>query len=270
MAIRKVILACSLLSFAAGAAFAGGVQVLSGLTREATLEPGGKTEGRIVVRNTDDKTWQVNAYLRDYLFYYDGRNDFGEPGTTPRSNCGWTTVGPKRLVLPPGQTASIYYTIQAPQDDKLFGTYWGVLMIEPVLQGTPAPLETEDGKVKIGLRTITRYAVQLVTNIGGDGKREIAFADKRLSVENGKRVLQLDIENTGDRWLKPAVRAELYDSEGVYVGRFEAKRCRIYPSCSVRRRIDLTDVPAGNYNALVIVDNMDQFVWGAQYDLEIK
>jgi hypothetical protein len=62
----------------------------------------------------------------------------------------------------------------------------------------------------------------------------------------GKRTLSLDIGNDGERLLIPAITVELFDQQGASIGRFDAGRTRIYPSCSVRAKVDLTDVPPGH------------------------
>ena len=115
-----------------------------------------------------------------------------------------------------------------------------------------------------------RYAIQIVTDIGGSGRKEIKLADRRLVANDGKWSLQLDVENTGERWLRPSVVAELYNGEGGYVGRFEGDRFRIYPGCSVRTSIGLNSLPAGKYSALIVLDSGDESVWGARYHIEIK
>ena len=50
--------------------------------------------------------------------------------------------------------------------------------------------------------------------------------------------------------------------------RFETDRKRLYPGTSVRYSVDLTEVASGSYQALVVVDNGDEHVFGAQYGLE--
>jgi len=82
--------------------------------------------------------------------------------------------------------------------------------------------------------------------------------------------LQLDLENTGQRYLRLLVWAELYDEQGTSVGRFQAGRRGVYPGCSTRFHADLSQVPPGKYNALVVADNGDEYVFGARYDLEIE
>ncbi len=63
---------------------------------------------------------------------------------------------------------------------------------------------------------------------------------------------------------------ELYNTDGVNVGRFESRQLRIYPGCSVRHKVDFKDIPGGRYKALVVADNGDEYVFGARYDIELK
>lgn len=257
------------ISLGAGAAGAGSVSVIGGLTREATLQPGGRTEGRIVLRNNSDEPQEVKVYQTDYLFWADGRNEYGEPGGVPRSNARWIVHTPQQLMVPPQSTESVHYTIQAPAQEDLRGTYWSILMVEPIAAEMLEPSQPEEGRVTIGIRTVMRYAIQMVTHIGDTGTRELKFADKQLIAEGEQRTLRLDLENTGERWLIPQVWAELYDEQGASLGRFEGGRVRIYPGCSVRYQIDLSEVPPGKYRALIVADNGDEYVFGAQYDLEL-
>jgi hypothetical protein len=80
----------------------------------------------------------------------------------------------------------------------------------------------------------------------------------------------MDIDNIGEMWLSPPLWVEIYDSHGAKVGRFESSKKRIYPGCSVRHKVDLTDVPRGKYQALVVADNGDEHVFGAKYDFGIE
>lgn len=245
------------------------VAVIGGLTREVTLEPGGTSEGRIILRNGGGDAQEVKVYQADYRFWADGRNEYGEPGSTPRSNAPWITHTPQQLTVPAQGTESVYYTMQVPAEEGLAGTYWSVLMVEPIAEEALEPPEAREGEVAVGIRTVMRYAIQMVTHIGDTGTRDLKFVDRQLLMEQGAPVLQLDAENTGERWLRPLLWAELYDEGGTSIGRFEASRIRIYPGCSVRYKVNLLGVPAGKYQALVIADNGDEYVFGAQYNLEI-
>ena len=87
--------------------------------------------------------------------------------------------------------------------------------------------------------------------------------------EANKHVLLVDVENVGERLLRPFVWAELYDSEGMVVGTFEGDRFRTYPGTSVRYRIDVSDVPEGSYKALVVADCGEEDAFGIQYSITI-
>jgi hypothetical protein len=282
--VKKTLYLLLVLAILADTALAG-VSVVGGLTREKALEPGATFEGTIQLQNTGETTCQVNAYQTDYLFYADGSNLYGEPGSAPRSNAQWFTISPKRLTIPPGEAASVHYSGQVPEirelasinDDlqlmesvNLVGTYWSMVMVEPVPENDIEAVEGEAGKVKIGIQTKVRYGIQIITNIGDTGVRKIRFLEKKLANQEGQVTLQLDIENVGERWLSPTVWVELYGDEGTQVGRFEAGKKRVYPECSVRHEVDLSGVRKGNYKALVVVDNGDEYVFGAKYDLGIE
>ena len=121
----------------------------------------------------------------------------------------------------------------------------------------------------MGLQTTTRFAVQVVSEIGSTGTEELKVLEKSLVVNKGKTTLQLDVANSGERVQIPALWAELYNAEGVSLGRFEGGRWRIYPGCSARYKVDLTGVPAGKYTAMVVLDTGGDYVTGAQYVLEL-
>lgn len=282
--MKKILFVLLLVVATADLSFAA-VSVIGELTREESVQPGEKFEGTIKLQNTGETTCQVNVYQTDYLFYSDGSNVYGDAGSTARSNAGWLSVSPKRLTIPPNEVALVHYSGEVPevkqlasvfsdlqiiQSPDLTGTYWSMVMIEPMPEAGPETAEDEAGRVKFGIQTKVRYGIQIVTHIGDTGTPKIKFLDKRLIDQEDQTILQLDIENTGERWLSPKVWVELYDQEGTQLGRFEGDKKRIYPQCSVRHRVDLSDVPQGRYKALVVVDNGDQYVFGAKYDLGIE
>ncbi|MGB8169939.1 MAG: hypothetical protein WCF18_20720 [Chthoniobacteraceae bacterium] len=244
------------------------VVVVGGLTRTSTIKPGEAFEGVILLKNADRQPAEARVSQTDYLSYADGRNSYGEPGKAARSNAAWITVSPSRVKLAPGETQVVRYKGRAPADPDLHGTFWSMIMVEP----NSAPSITPEGKVNqvaVGLQTVIRFAIQIVTEIGHVGTRSLQVQDKRVVQVAGRRALQLDIANDGERLLVPAMTVELFDRQGASIGRFDAGRARIYPTCSVRAKVDLTDVPVGKYAAMVLLDSGEAQVLGAQYDLEI-
>jgi hypothetical protein len=267
--MKRFIFSFLFLLILADSSFAG-VTVLGGLTREMTLSPGDKFEGTIQLLNKGEDAAHVKVLQTDYVFFSDGQTFYNEPGSTPRSNAGWLSISPSRITIPPKETASFYYEVKVPELLDLKGTYWSVVMIEPVADSATRKVEEQDGKVVLGLQTVIRYAVQIITNIGETGNSNIRLIGNKLINYEGKTIFQSDIENTGDRWLSPFVWAELYNKDGIYIGRFESDRKRIFPTCSVRHHLDLTDVPKGQYTALLVIDNGDDRVFGANYQVRLE
>lgn len=157
----------------------------------------------------------------------------------------------------------------ASANELLPGTYWSMLMVESLPKGHPEVEGAEADQVGVGVLQVTRYGIQIATHIGAGGTREIKFRQRKLLAKEGKRFLQIDLENTGERWLNPKVWSELYDQKGGLVGRFDSgAKKRLYPGTSVRHRLDLSKVPKGKYKALVVADDGGKDVWGAQYNLK--
>ena len=143
-------------------------------------------------------------------------------------------------------------------------------MVEVVSKVSPESITEDKGKVKLGIRHAVRYGIQMVTHIGDTGARNLKFLSTRLLKEGEARVLQVHIENIGERWLRPFLWAELYDEKGSYIGRFEGGRLRIYPGTSARYRVDLSEVPKGKYKALVIADCGGEDVFGVTCTLKFE
>lgn len=246
------------------------ISLPGGLTIENDVAIGGRTSGNIVILNNDAEPVTVNIYQTDYMFYADGRSDFGKPGSTPRSNASWITYSPNQITVPPKGSASVAYQISVPNDQSLYGTYWSVIMVEPIPKAALEPPSAEKDKVAIGVQAVFRHAVQMITHIGDTGERALRFASKRLENRDGKVFLVLDVENTGERWLVPALYVDLADQSGRSLGRFEGGKLRIFPGCSVRYFVDLGALKPGGYNALVIADCGEEKLFGARYTLEVK
>jgi hypothetical protein len=255
-----------LLASFAPSAEAADLTVVGTLTRTASLAAGGTTSGTVVLHNGGTEPADVRVYPKDYAFQANGSNAFDPPGTQARSNSAWIRFTPSDVVVPAGQDASVSYVVTVPDDSTLEGTYWSTLMIEPA---APADAGEAAAHSSVSVKTVLRYALQVVTEVGG-GDAELAFVNRQLVVGAAGPVLDLDVANTGDVWLTPVVWAEVFAASGASLGRFDAGKLRIYPGCSARFHVPLTGLPAGQYTALVVADNGDDHVFGSQYDLDLR
>lgn len=245
-----------------------GVSIVGGMTHQKQVVPGEAYKGSILIKNDNNEPQEVKIYQTDYQFRFDGTNNYGSPGKLERSNADWLSFNPSRLIILPKETATVNYTVKVPNDPNLVGTYWSMLMVEGIPKGSRESSQSEKDKTKVGITQIMRYAVQMITHIGDTGERKLKFLESKLLRENGKRFLQADVENIGQRWLRPILWAELYDQNGRYIGRFEGKQKRIYPGTSVRYTVDLTGVPEGTYKALVVADSGGDYIFGANHTLK--
>jgi hypothetical protein len=251
--------------FALAAAGAGAqIAVSGGLDAEFVCAPGDILEGTISVSNSSDAAVDVTMTQVDYLFFFDGSNSYAEPGSTPRSNAPWIALpAGERVTVPAQSIAVVSYRVTIPNDPALVGTYWSMILIKPV-DSSPAPEAAAD---QVGMRVVVQYGFQIVTTIDDTGERSLEIVGHSLLRTDEGVVLQMDVENNGERWLRPDVWLELYDALGTLVGRYDGTRMRIYPGCSIRQRLVIGSIASGPYQGLVFFDNGDDFVRAARYTL---
>jgi hypothetical protein len=234
-------------------------------TQVRSVRPGEVYRGTLVVRNNGKSATDVKVYQTDYSFTAEGQSHFGTPGAAPRSNAAWLRLSQEQIAIAPGERGRVDYEVRVPDDPRLSGTYWSAVMIEEVV-GEEAPEQRRD---RTQVRQVIRHLVQVITEIGTSGKGEIAFHNARLLNEQGKRWLSVDIENTGERWLRTEIYIELHDRQGRAAGRFSGSRARTFPATSVRNRIDLSAVPPGEYLALLVADAGRDDLFGTQIELVV-
>ncbi|WP_297099469.1 hypothetical protein [uncultured Draconibacterium sp.] len=240
------------------------IVVLNGLTHENIAEAGEGYRGAIQVQNAGTEPQSVKVYQRDYWYAFSGESRHDEAGTLARSNAAWIKYSPTLLTLQPNETAMIDFEVSVPADDTLKGTYWSVIMVEGI--------QPEDTAASSGVKihTAIRYAVQVITNIGNTGKRDLQFLGMELtSNENETQVLNVAIENTGERILKPELNLELFNAEGESIGVFKAERRKTYPTTSVLLSLPLEGVKPGEYAAVLIADCDEDNIFGTNLTLEL-
>lgn len=239
--------------------------ILGELTQKKQTTPGSTYNGNVIVENLGEEPKDIKIYQTDYFFTADGSNRYDEPGSSPRSNAPWISFSPKQLTIQPHERIRINYEVSVPDDGSLIGTYWSMLMVE----GLPE-IATEKPQGNITLRFVTRYAIQMITNIEESGISRMKFLNPMLKKEENINIFSIDMENVGERMLRPNIWIELYNLEGKTVGTFEGSPVRIFPGTSSRRKIELINVPSGTYKALVVADCGDENLFGANYTIEIE
>lgn len=271
MILFRSLLAAALLAIAAGHAACAAIHVEGALYQEKNTAPGAAYRGTIAIRNSGDAPVTARLYLTDYTFSADGANAYSAPGTQPRSNAGWVHLGQEQVTIPPQGTASIQYDVAVPASATLRGSYWSMLMIEPLSAAeTAGAAARKKGQVQAALTAVTRYGVQLATEIGNAGVRSLLFAHPRLvKGQDGKRYLAIDVSNPGERTLRPQLALALHDTQGAASKGIPGGPQRLYPGSAAQFQVDVSAAPAGTYHALVTADAGGDDVFGSQFDLTI-
>jgi hypothetical protein len=217
----------------------------------------------ITVRNLTAEPQPVRIYQTDYRFSADGTSNFDSAGTVARSNAAWVRPSASSITIPPMADIVLNYAVTVPAIDSLRGTYWSTIMVE----GQPR-LPPQARRGEIGLGSVFRYAVQVATHLPTSGSRKVRLTRQGfLTDSTGARVLDVVVENTGERAYRPNLWVELYDGRGTLRKRIEKQRGLLYPGSSLKQRFDFGAVPAGVYKALVFADTGDETVSAAQYKL---
>ena len=242
----------------------GNIIVLNGLTHENTCEAGQKYRETIEIQNTGGSEKSVKIYLRDYWFSHTGQSKHDPAGTMLRSNASWITHNPELVTLSPNEKTTINFEVATPNSDSLTGTYWSVIMVEGI-----TPPDTTNSNRGVKINTAIRYAVQVITNIGNSGKRDLQFLGIELANNQDQNILNIAIENTGERILRPEVSLELFDEQGNSLGIFKADHRKTFPGTSITSSIVLEGIKQGNYNAVLVADCDEDHIFGTNFSLEI-
>lgn len=246
-----------------------GITIESRMTDEHQAKAGESYRGKILLRNTDATPAEAKVYQTDYDFSVDKGILYGPPGRLARSNAKWTSLSREVVVIPGNSAETLDFEVKVPTGGGLSGTYWSVIMVEPISKSS-AESGAQATQATAQVRQVVRFAVQVVTHIGKTGSGELAFSNPQIVSAQDKHFLEIDVANTGQRWLIPGFWLELYSESGNPIGKFQAEQTRLYPGTSSRIKIDLGNTPKGKYLGMVAADGTGDNLFGANVELEIK
>lgn len=252
----------SLLLFLSMTAHAS-VEVMGSLKHSFKGKPGDVMKGEISIQNNDDTDQEVKVYQTDLLYNLEEKTFYDEPGNHKRSNSHWIEFSPKSVILKANEVRLIQYEITVPADETLKGTFWSVIMVEGVVPIDP----NQQGDLNI--RTVTRYAIQMVTEMTDEGAGSLKFMEPTLVKEaNNKLFLAVDLLNNGDHYIAPEISIELFDDAGESAGIITAPKKGLYPTTSTRFKLDLEGIPSKKtYKAMIIAAGQGDDVFGLEYTL---
>ncbi len=243
------------------------VTVLNGLSHHFTVRPGEKYSGMIIIGNTDPQTALARLTLFDYQTTAGGETIFGEAGKLDRSNASWIYLAENQVRVNTGEQYLIPFEIRVPANPGKAGTYWCVVMVEPAVEPDTAAVR----KGSIRIQNKVRYAVQILCHLEESGLVDLKFLGAELVKEEGIRYVDIDLENTGERYVRPVVQLDFFDREGREWGSFKSIDQGLYPGSSLRFRIEIdAAIPGGEYKVVGLASCSPDQVFGVNLTLHIR
>lgn len=261
MKTTKLFLAFLLIALIPVLSFAS-IEVVGSLRHIHKAAKGDVYQGEIQIQNSGDTDQEIRVYQTDLLYNYNDFTFYDEPVTHPRSNANWIQYSPKTAIVAANSTMFIQYEVTVPSGDTIKGTYWSVLMVEGVIPIDPA----QEGQFNIN--TVTRYAIQIVTETEDPGIGKLEFLDPVLIREGDHLFLAVDIVNKGDHYILPDASMELFDEKGESVKVIMAAKKGLFPTTSARYRFDLEGIPSEKtYQTVIVAAGGGEDVFGLEYTL---
>lgn len=243
--------------------------VASPLVEEFKLNPGEAVSGQILLQNTTNGPLVVRLSQGDYQLK-PGGVEFLPPGSQPRSNTAWIALSQAEVTLPPGGQAAVNYRIQVPKDPNLKGTYFSMIFVEAVEPEPQPPQNPGENTVGLGIVQRLRYAVQLLVNVGESGEPKVSFPKARLVTTTSGAVLEVEVNNEGDRYIRPMVRLDLFREDGASLGSLQQGPITLVPGSGVLLQLTLPKLTPGTYQAALVLDGGGNFVFGKRYRFTLK
>jgi hypothetical protein len=242
-----------------------GISVVNGLSHVHNVMPGDTIRGMVELINQGTQSVHVKIFKNDYSYNEEGQSFF-QIGGNKRSNLSWIELGITDIKIKAGQTYTFPYELVVPDSLKFQGSYWSVLMIEPV--------DTEDqnslkNNQAVGIKSKFRYAVQVICNYNERAISSLDFKNAKIQKEETSQVL-IDLFNNGDLYLKVKIFVEFYHPEtGEQAIVLSSVKQSLHPDNCKRFIIDISKIPQGKYQALVLAKCDDGNVYGMHADIAV-
>ncbi|PIF47777.1 uncharacterized protein DUF3324 [Chryseobacterium sp. 52] len=244
-----------------------GIVVLNGLTHAYKVENGKVYKGKIAIENTGNKPQNVKLFLQDFTYQSDGSISYTSLHTNNRTNGDWIKLNTNLVTLKGKEKTEVYYEITVPNQPANPGSYWSVVIVEPVEDIKPS-----DDKVGVNITSIVRYAIQIITDFETEkANPNLKFESVKIEKEDGKQMAKIAIVNNGNLYCKPTATIEIYNRKtGERLGSYTSIAMGLLPQTSKSFHIDISKVPAAQYSAVIIATDEDENAFALNVELEVK
>lgn len=244
-----------------------GIVVINGLTHSYQVENGKVYKGTIEIENTSTNPQNVKLFLQDLSYQSDGSIFYTEPLTNKRSNSNWVKLNTNLITLKGKEKTEVRYEIIVPNSLPDSGSYWSVIMVEPIDDIKPS-----DNKPGVNITSIIRYAIQIITDYDEEkAKPELKFEDVKIEKLEKEKILKIAIANNGNLYCRAIANVEIYERKnGQKVGSFSSQTMGLLPSTSKTFDINISKIPPNKYTAVVLATDEDENAFALNVELEVK
>ncbi|MBB6372638.1 WxL protein host-binding domain-containing protein [Chryseobacterium shigense] len=244
-----------------------GIVVLNGLTHTYKVENGKVYKGKIGIENTGSTPQTVKLFLQDFIYKADGSINYTTIHTNNRTNGDWIRLNTNLITLKAKEKTEVFYEITVPDQPADPGSYWSVIIVEPVEDIKPS-----NDKIGVNITSVIRYAIQVITDYEPEkAKPDLKFESVKIEKEDGKQTAKIAIANSGNLYCKPTVTIEIYNRKtGERIGSYTSIAMGLLPQTSKSFYIDISKIPADQYKAVLIATDEEDNAFALNVELEIK
>ncbi len=244
-----------------------GIVVLNGLTHSYKVENGKVYKGKIAIENTSTNPQNVKIFLQDFKYQSDGTTHYTALHTNNRSNGSWIKLNTNLVALKGKEKTEIFYEITVPNTSVDPGSYWSVIIVEPVEDIKPS-----NDKPGVNITSVIRYAIQVITDYNAEkAKPDLKFEGVKIEKQDHKQAVKIAIANQGNLYCRPTASIEIYNRKtGEKIGNFSGMAMGLLPQTSKTFDIDISKVPPGQYKAVIITTDEDENAFALNVELEVK
>lgn len=231
------------------------VVVINGLTHIYSGVSGDKMRGEIILLNTSNEEQRVSFDLNDALFSCTENRIFSNSQTHHQSSLEWFDGSLMDKVLDPKEKYVFRFSINIPKDQTLRGSYWTSIMID-----VEKPIKKDKLSKNIGLNTKVRYAIGLLTNVNSYDEVKLDFEKMDVDKAGNNKNLKVKIANQNLFIEGVKLSLEVYDAEGKNILESSTDRNMVFPGFCKEYSIDISKLPKGNYECLLVADSREKFL----------
>lgn len=219
---------------------------------DLVLDPGDTIRLEVTLGNDGSAAVSARTYATDVFTItnggYGGRlRDAVQSGTTT-----WLTYPTAVVDLQPGSRVQRPLTVSVPAEATP-GEYISSLVVE-----SDAPVSGEGG---VALDQVVRQAIAVVITVPGLREPELGLGEAHHEVVAGRSFVSIDVHNTGNVRLKPAVEFVLRDASGTELSRSAFQMDTFFARTDTLVAVSLASLlPPGSYTIELALSDAEQGV----------